>query len=182
MKKNIEIKNSSGKNIKALIMTLSNEHIDKILKLQDDIFNMLEDKSLFAKTQKEEFEDMINKNGELIGIVTEENNLIAFGAMVKPELEEFNLGYDLNFEDEKLVKIAHMESTVVHPNYRGNKLQKIICENLEKVAKDKNCSIFCATVSPNNEFSLNTLLSLNYKIAIEKEKYGGLKRYIVIKE
>lgn len=182
MYKKIKIKDTYGNIVNAEMKTLYLEDLNKVMKLQDDIHDGIENKEIFAKTEEDEFVDMINNCGEIIGVITENDELIAFGAMVIPGLEEFNLGYDLNFEEEKLMNIAHIESTVVHPNYRGNKFQKILCENLEEVAREQNYSIFCATVSPNNEFSLNTLLSLNYKIAIEKEKYGGLKRYIVIKE
>ena len=62
------------------------------------------------------------------------------------------------------------------------RLQKLLVQNLEEIAKEKECNIFCATVAPKNKFSLNTLLKLEYKIVLEKEKYGGLKRYIMIKE
>lgn len=182
MYKKIKIKDSYEKIIDVEMITLSNEYLNKIMELQDRIFNSLENKSFFAKTEKFEFEDIINKSGEVIGVVTENDELIAFGAMVKPELKDFNLGYDLNFDNKKLMEIAHIESTVVHPDFRGNRLQKMLVQNLEEIAKEKECDIFCATVAPNNEFSLNTLLKLDYKIVLEKEKYGGLKRYILIKE
>ena len=178
----IKIKDIYDKIIDVNIITLSNDYLDKIMELQDIIFDSLENKSFFAKTEKFEFEDIINKSGKVIGIVTESGELIAFGAMIKPELHDFNLGYDLNFDNKKLMKTAHIESTVVHPDYRGNRLQKLLVQNLEEIAKEKECDIFCATVAPENEFSLNTFLKLNYKITLEKEKYGGLKRYILIKE
>lgn len=182
MNKSIKIKHISGRIIDAKIRRLTNRDLDKILLLQDFIYESMVDKSLFAKTEKEEFENMINNKGEVIGVVTEDDELIAFGAMIKPKFKKFNLGYDLNYDDKKLISIAHIESTVVHSDYRGNRLQRTLVEELEKVAKDKGCCIFCATVAPQNEFSLNTFIKLGYKIAIEKEKYGGLKRYIVIKE
>ena len=182
MYKKIKIKDIYGKIIDVKIMTLSNEYLNKIIELQDIIFDSLENKSFFAKTEKFEFEDIINKSGEVVGVVSENNELIAFGAMVKPELQDFNLGYDLNFDNNKLLRTAHIESTVVHPDYRGNRLQKLLVQNLEQTAREKECDIFCATVAPKNEFSLNTLLKLEYKIVLEKEKYGGLKRYIMMKK
>lgn len=182
MYKKIKIKDIYGKIIDVKIMTLSNEYLNKIIELQDIIFDSLENKSFFAKTEKFEFEDIINKSGEVVGVVSENNELIAFGAMVKPELQGFNLGYDLNFDNKKLLRTAHIESTVVHPDYRGNGLQKLLVQNLEQTARKKECDIFCATVAPKNKFSLNTLLKLEYKIVLEKEKYGGLKRYIMTKK
>lgn len=181
MNKIIKLRDFKGNYQYGEIKTLSKDHIDKIMELQEVIIDNLENKNLFARTERNEFENMINGNGQVIGVTTEKDELIAFGAMVIPGLEDFNLGYDLDFSKDKLLKVAHVESTVVHPMFRGNGIQKILCKSLEEVAMERGCEIFCATVAPDNEFSLRILLSLGYKIAIEKEKYGGLKRFIVIK-
>lgn len=181
MYKKIKIKDIYGNDLEVEIKTLSLEYLDKIMELQDYIINKIENKKIFAKTERYEFENIINKDGEVIGVTTGKDQLIAFGAMVIPGRSEFNLGYDLNFNDDNLLKVAHIESTVVHPQYRGNGIQKMLCSYLENNGIKKGATIFCATVSPENQFSLRSILSLDYKIALEKEKYGGLKRYIVTK-
>ena len=76
MNKSIKIKHISGRIIDAKIRRLTNRDLDKILLLQDFIYESMVDKSLFAKTEKEEFENMINNNGEVIGVVTEDDELI----------------------------------------------------------------------------------------------------------
>lgn len=180
MERELKIKDQNKNEVNAKLITLSEKHIDKILKLQDEIIDNLEDKDIFAKTYKDEFVEIIRNSGEVIGI-TVDDELIAFGAMIKPDENEMNLGYDINLCKEELLEVAHIESTVVSSEYRGNGLQKLLCKSLEDIGKGKGCTIFCATVAPTNKFSLNTLLSLDYKIELEKEKYGGVKRYIVMK-
>ena len=60
-------------------------------------------------------------------------------------------------------------------------MQRMICNILEQIAIEDNIEIITATVSPFNKYSLNSFISLDYKIVKEKLKYGGLKRYILRK-
>lgn len=71
MYKKINLKDKSGNIVNVVMKTLSNKYVENIMRLQEDIFNLLEDKSFFAKTEKYEFEDIINKNGEILGVVTD---------------------------------------------------------------------------------------------------------------
>ena len=90
-------------------------------------------------------------------------------------------GYDLGISDKKLLKVGQIEATLVHEEFRGNKLQKIICKELEKIAVKSGTKILCATASPYNKFSVNTFISLGYKVKEDKLKYGGLRRYVLAK-
>ena len=182
MMKELTIKNKNGVLEQVILKTLNENYLDKIIDLQNKIYEYLDKKELFAKSEKSEFNDCLSNDGCILGLVTKSDELIAFGALVIPKERTFNLGYDLNLDSKLLNKIAHIESTVVHPNYRGNNIQKILCENLEEIGKNKGYSIFCATVSPINPYSLNTFLKLNYTIKLEKEKYGGINRYILSKD
>lgn len=164
------------------IKVLDIKYLDKILDLQELIIDYLGNKELFVKTDRDSIIEIISGDGIIVGCTDEKDNLIAFGALFIPKLKEENLGYDLNLSYDELIKLGHIEATVVHPNYRGNKLQKIICSNLECLAKDCGCEILCATVSPINIFSLNTFTSLSYSIVTEKIKYGGYNRYILRKD
>ena len=42
--------------------------------------------------------------------------------------------------------------------------------------------MIAATVAPENIYSLNTFIKREYKIMADKLKYGGLRRYVVMKE
>lgn len=170
-----------GTEVEAKLKELDLSYLDKIMDLQKIIIDGLENKELYADTEREEFEEYIKENGKIIGYVTEEDELIAMGVYAKKGYDKSNYGYDIGLEDKEILKVAQIESTVVKEEYRGNKLQKIICKELEKVAVENNTEILCATASPYNEFSVNTFRSLGYEIKGDKLKYGGLRRYILVK-
>ena len=177
----LNLKRKDGIEVKAELKVLNISYLDKIMELQKIIIDGLENKELYADTEREEFEDYIKKNGKILGCVTEDDELIAMGVYAKKGYDKSNYGYDIGLENEELLKIGQIESTVVKEEYRGNKLQKIICEELEKIAVKEDTKILCATASPYNEFSVNTFKNLGYEIKKDKLKYGGLRRYVLAK-
>ena len=48
------------------------------------------------------------------------------------------------------------------------------------ITKNNN-ELLCATASPYNKFSVNTFINLGYEIKKDKLKYGGLRRYVLVK-
>lgn len=104
------------------------------------------------------------------------------GVYTKKGYNRSNYAYDIDLKGDDVLKVAQIESTIVKEEYRGNRLQKIICEELEKFTLDDNVEILCATASPYNEFSVNTFKNLGYEIKKDKLKYGGLRRYVLVKK
>lgn len=177
----LRLKRKDEVEVKAELKELTISYLDKIMELQKIIMDGLENKELYADTEREEFEEYIKKNGKILGCVTEDDELIAMGVYAKKGYDKSNYGYDIGLDNEELLKVGQIESTVVKEAYRGNKLQKIICEELEKIAVKEDTKILCATASPYNEFSVNTFKSLGYEIKQDKLKYGGLRRYVLAK-
>ena len=177
----LKLKRKDGVEVQAELKELNISYLDKIMELQKIIIDGLENKELYADTEREEFEEYIKKNGKIIGCVTEGDELIAMGVYAKKGYDKSNYGYDIGLDDEEVLKVGQIESTVVKEEYRGNKLQKIICKELEKIAVKQDTKMLCATASPYNEFSVNTFKSLGYEIKKDKLKYGGLRRYVLTK-
>ena len=177
----LRLKRKDEVDVKVELKELTISYLDKIMELQKIIIDGLENKELYADTEREEFEEYIKKNGKILGCVTEDDELIAMGVYAKKGYDKSNYGYDIGLDNEELLKVGQIESTVVKEEYRGNKLQKIICEELEKIAVKEDTKILCATASPYNEFSVNTFKSLGYEIKKDKLKYGGLRRYVLAK-
>lgn len=177
----LRLKRKDEVEVKAELKELTISYLNKIMELQKIIIDGLENKELYADTEREEFEEYIKKNGKILGCVTEDDELIAMGVYAKKGYDKSNYGYDIGLDNEELLKVGQIESTVVKEEYRGNKLQKIICEELEKIAVKEDTKILCATASPYNEFSVNTFKSLGYEIKQDKLKYGGLRRYVLAK-
>lgn len=99
-----------------------------------------------------------------------------------PGLGEENLGRDLGFSDEDLMKSAHMETVIIAPEYRGHHLQARLMAKAEEDLKSAGYKHLLCTIHPENPYSLNNALSLGYKVEKLVEKYGGLPRNILLKE
>jgi len=93
-----------------------------------------------------------------------------------------NLGRDLGFSDEDLMKSAHMETVVIAPKYRGHHLQARLMAKAEEDLNAAGYKHLLCTIHPENPYSMNNALSLGYKVEKLVEKYGGLPRNILLKE
>lgn len=182
MRNILMLKRKDGEIVEVKLKELGLSYIDKIMELQKIIINGLENKEIYADTEREEFEGYIKENGKIIGYITDDDELVAMGVYAKKGYSKSNYAYDIDLDGEDVLKVGQIESTVVRDEYRGNRLQKIICEELEKIAKKEKTPILCATASPYNEFSVNTFINLGYEIKKDKLKYGGLRRYVLVKE
>ena len=182
MEEILKLKNKSGNITKVKYKILDLSYIDEIIKLQEDIINGLEDKQLYAPTEKEEFINYLKNGAKIIGYIDEKDNLIAMAVYIKKGYEKSNYGYDLGLEGEVLLNVAQVESTVVRSDYRRNGLQRILCKKIEDIAKQDSIKILASTASPYNKYSVNTFEKLGYEIKKEKIKYGGLRRYVLAKE
>ncbi|ATD55614.1 GNAT family N-acetyltransferase [Clostridium chauvoei] len=181
MQKVLDLIRKDGKVKKATLKELNISYIDKIMELQNIILNGLEDKTLYAPTEKEEFIEYFKKGAKILGYITDENILVAMGVYIEKGYDDGNYGYDIELEGEELLKVGQIESTVVREEFRGNRLQRIICQLFENVARENNIKILCATAAPHNKFSVDTFEKLGYEVSRDKIKYGGYRRYVLVK-
>ena len=165
------------------VTLLSLEHIEQILSLQNIVVEALEDKSRLQPLSQEEFQYILEGNGMTIGAFIE-NELIAFRALLVPPIDDEHLGIDIGLSESELHRVIYQEISNVHPNCRGNGMQKIlanvIMDELQK--EDSKYDYVCCTVAPFNIPSLKDKFAQGMAIAALKEKYGGNLRYVFVKE
>lgn len=165
------------------VTLLSLEHIEQILLLQNVVVEALEDKSRLQPLSQEEFQYILEGNGMMIGAFIE-NELIAFRALLVPPIDDEHLGLDIGIPERELHRVIYQEISNVHPNWRGNGMQKIlatvIMDELQK--EDSKYDYVCCTVAPFNIPSLKDKFAQGMEIAALKEKYGGSMRYVFVKE
>ncbi|PGK78068.1 N-acetyltransferase [Bacillus thuringiensis] len=165
------------------VTLLSLEHIEQILSLQNIVVEALEDKSRLQPLSQEEFQYILKGNGVIIGAFIE-NKLIAFRALLVPPIDDEHLGLDIGLPESELHRVIYQEISNVHPNCRGNGMQKIlanvIMDELQK--EDSKYDYVCCTVSPFNIPSLKDKFAQGMEIAVLKEKYGGSLRYVFVKK
>ena len=102
--------------------------------------------------------------------------------IIHPGLHPDNYGYELDFGTEDLLRVIHMDSAAVHPDYRGHKLQRKLMAFIEEDLRSRYPgAILLTTVHPENLYSLYNVQSLGYTVARRLAKYGS-ERYILRKD
>lgn len=174
----IKNKHNEAKKVEAKIKLLSLEHLDEVVSLNRQIYKLLPDKQLLSLDTYEEMYEDLNKNGLIIGVFNDEDRLVAYRYASFPGLEDRNLAYDFDFPVE-LEKVCQLETTIVHPDYRGNNLQDRLAKMTIEIAKDRGYTDLTCTVSPYNYYSLNNIMKSNLKVRALKKKYDDLLRFVL---
>lgn len=109
--------------------------------------------------------------------------IAGFFIVAFPGMGEKNLGHHIAMDEEHLAKVAHMDSVVILPQYRGHRLQyRLIGKAEEILRKETDYTIWMATVHPDNKYSLENVQAHGYEVVAEALKYGGYRRYVLKKE
>jgi ribosomal protein S18 acetylase RimI-like enzyme len=155
--------------------------IEDICNTINNINLAINNPALFVPDDKEFVNNHIESEGCIIGLWIE-CRLVAYLIIRYPDRNTDNLGYDLGFEENDLIKVAHIESVAVCPEYRGYGFQRRLIKYAEKEIKIKKYKYILATVSPSNKYSLENFIKSGYKIGKLVVKYNGNDRYIVVKK
>lgn len=125
-------------------------------------------------------------SGEDFGYVAEDienGGRLAGVFMVEfPGTAENNLGHYVNFSEEQLNQVAHMDTAAVLSSYRGQKLQRRLMETAEAELKALGYRYLMCTVHPDNPYSRGNLEDMGYRKVWEGLKYGGKPRLAMLKE
>ncbi|WP_210364053.1 GNAT family N-acetyltransferase [Bacillus sp. REN3] len=177
------IKNGKGAEQDYIVRRLGMEDLEGILSVQGKVVSLLSDKKVLQPLAEEEFRDILQGRGLMIGAFVG-SSLVAFRALLVPEVDDGHLGRDIGIEEDLLEKVIYQEISNVLPEYRGNKLQRtlaiLIMQELEKEERDYRYA--CCTVAPFNIPSLKDKFDQGMEIAALKEKYGGMLRYVFVKD
>ena len=165
------------------IMFLNKNYLDDILALQAEVLDSLENPDTFVPDTRDFIRDSLisGKHGKVIGVLSE-SKLIAYRTINFPRQNKNNLGRDISLSTEALEKVAHLESTVVHPHYRGNKLQSKMLPYSLKSIKELGYETILTTISPYNYPSLKNVMDYGLTIIDLKHRegeYEGKLRYLL---
>jgi len=165
------------------MVVLDKENIDEIMVLQNEVVSQLKNPDTFAMDSREFIlNEVLDKNkGRAIGVYAN-NRLIAFRTVSFPGKSPSNMGAELGLPEDELDHVVHLEATVVHPEYRGNRLQaKMIKHTFNIVYKLGYYHILC-TVSPFNYPSLKNVMDAGLVIkALGRREgpYEGKWRFLL---
>jgi len=160
------------------VKRLNQNYLSKILALQEVVYEALPNKDILQQLSEEEFSYILEGNGLLIGAFVDEQ-LIAFRAVVVPQIDDEHLGYTIGLVNESdLKRVLYQEISSVHPHFRGHGLQKTLAKVIMEQIDTKDFDYLAATVMPYNIASLKDKFSQGFYIVELKYAYGGKLRYV----
>ena len=164
------------------IRICNSNDVNAIYEIQKKVIdNFKEDeKGYFLPFTQEWYLRIVNnpkKDGEIYGAFYN-NKMIAWIFLSVSSRMEHIKSFIPNIKG----KCADIDGVIVLPEYRGNKLQKILVEHLEKRAKELDITNIVAEVTFGNEYSLKKLQSLGYEIKTWYQKDQNIKRHILLKQ
>ena len=173
----------------------------EIWTVMDECYQTLPSKDLFICDDLKYVKEILSSHG--FGIVACDNHGKIVGNLLLkyPGLTAENLGHDVfqpicnAFENpaesmepcnipltsENLNRVLHMDSASVLPCHRGHGLEERMIAYAETLIDTSKYRYAFATVSPDNIASLKSLKKNGYEVMVTKEKYGNLKRCIMLK-
>lgn len=166
---------------------VQHEELNTVLELQDYIYERIVNKEIFVKDSREDFLEAFENEGRIFGIYTKENRLIAYRFITIPGSCKKNMGNDVYLPASEFHKVVHLETTVVHPEFRGMGLQKLTLDYATKWSIAKGYRYLFCTVSPYNPVSLNNIMGGGLKVRELKKKYEceehpGYLRYVLFRD
>lgn len=159
---------------------LTPDSIPELLEIQEEAFIYANGNTEFLRRNTPETLGVCFPSPSLVLGAYYEGRMIAFGILHAAGETKENLAHDLD-EVEDIRENANVKLVIVRPDYRGNRLQKILIDKLEEHAIGEGFKWLSSTVSPINEWSLNNLTACGFRAAKVLEKYGGMKRILFVK-
>lgn len=156
--------------------TIHDSH--SIYHIMKKVSDSLTDKSLFVCDNLEYVQNTISKNGFAVVACASNNKIVGSFLFRYPHNSPENLGYDIGLSNDTLLKVVHMESVVVLPEYRGQHLHSKMLSFGESLIDHSKYVHFLATISPDNPASFHSFEKCGYQLITTKEKYGGFIRRI----
>lgn len=169
-----------------VMRTIAEGELKTAVELQKYVYEQLPDKQVLYMDSYEEMLSDMQNGAKIIGVFNRKKEMIAYRYIGFPGAAEKNLGKDIKLPEEELTRVAHLEATVVHPDYRGNSLQSLTLQQSIPYIKDSGYNHVLCTVSPQNVYSLFNIIKNGLRIKALKKKYGtdkdgkdGMWRFIL---
>ncbi len=169
---------TDGASLPFAVRLLGPEHLDELVALQRYVVDTLEDEAFYYPLPPETLALSLGERGMTAGTFVD-GTLVGFRSILYPAPGDENLGEDIGLPPEELGKVAHLERTVVHPDFRGNRLQKRMTAQIIKLAADtERWRHLLSTVAPTNYASMKDKFVCGMLIVRLSRKYAGYWRYV----
>ncbi len=162
-----------------LIKKCDKNDLDSILRLQDTIFEGLDNPSILRRNTEDILEQCLKDPNYTIGVY-DQNDLIGLIILVEPTGKETDLRK--NLQCHTINRAADFKLIMIKKEYRGYGLQSSLMWLLEKIAYAKDYKFLCVSVSPQNEYSKRNIINAGYEFDHQEYLYDGLDREVYVKE
>lgn len=152
--------------------------IEGFISLLADVRERMEHKEWFYLDPPDVVRNMMADGTMELWVASDGERMAGVLDILHPGLEDYNYGYDLDFDREQLLRVIHMDSAAVHPDYRGLGLQRRLLETAERELEGRGERYLLCTVHPENRFSLNNALQQGYAILKTLPKYGTVRHVL----
>ena len=154
------------------------DEVEAFLAFTHEVQDAMPDTAWFALDPDEELRELTADGSMEFWMAESEGRLAAVFSIIRPGLRDFNLGYEIGLSEEELLRVIHMDTAAVHPDYRGRGLQKRMMALAEENLRGR---ILLCTIHPDNRFSLGNALKLGYRIEKRVARYDSV-RYVLRKD
>lgn len=154
------------------------EDLDGFITLLTDVYHSMDRKDWFYLDPPEVLREMMADGTMELWVAVDGGCLAGALSILHPGLKEYNYGYDLGFTEDQLLKVINMDSAAVHPDYRGQGLQRLLLHTAEQELQGSGERYLLCTIHPENQFSLNNALKQGYVIQKTLPKYGAVRHIL----
>ena len=119
------------------------------------------------------------EQGVVLGLETAQGQLISYGVLTLPPAKTGHYSESLRLAESELGKLAILDGSAVHPDWRGNGLQHLLIDWRIQWAACLQRIHICATAAPQNYPSWRSLCRSGLYIYNLSHFYGGMTRYVL---
>lgn len=152
--------------------------VENYIRLLHEVKSAMAQQEWFFLDSDEEIRTMMAEDIMELWVAEADSLLAGAFSILHPGMDGCNYGHDLGFDREHLMRVVQMDTAAVHPDYRGNGLQKRLMEAAENEIRKQPGRILLCTIHPDNRFSLENVLKQNYRIEKTVEKYGSIRHIL----
>ena len=154
---------------------------ENFLRFLKEVWEAMPQKEWFYLDPPEIIRGMMNDGTMALWVAMDGERMAAAFDILYPGLASFNYGYDLGLTEGELLQVVHMDTSAVHPDYRGMGLQQKMVQTAEEALTGQGRRILLCTVHPENCYSLNNMRKQGYAIQKRVSKYGS-ERFVLRKD
>ncbi len=124
----------------------------------------------------EEFRERMGSGRMRLWVAEDGDRLAGVFTAILPGTAENNYGWKLNLSQSDLLRVVNMDTVVVHPDFRGQGLQRRLMQTAERELGPGK--ILLCTIHPDNQYSLHNAQSQGYEVQTTLPMYGSIRHLL----